>query len=75
MRAAAAELPAGPALGRLLKTARRAQPLLRALASIALAFVLTAMLVHLVWRTIRRVVADIVSGRWMAASDPAVTDV
>lgn len=45
MRAAAAELPAGPALGRLLNTARRAQPLLRALASIALAFVLTAMLI------------------------------
>src|SRR5258706_9631757 len=45
MRATAAELPAGPALGRLLNTARRAQPLLRAVASIALAFVLTAMLI------------------------------
>src|SRR5258707_1800163 len=45
MRAEAAESPAGRALGRLLNTARRAQPLLRALASIALAFVLTAMLI------------------------------
>jgi hypothetical protein len=37
--------------------------------------VLTAMLVRLVWRTIRRVVGDVMSGRWMAAADPAVTDV
>lgn len=37
--------------------------------------VLTVMLVRVVWRTIRRVVGDIMSGRWMAASDPGVTNV
>jgi Domain of unknown function (DUF4126) len=37
--------------------------------------VLTVMLVRVVWRTIRRVIGDIMSGRWMAASDPGVTNV
>jgi hypothetical protein len=37
--------------------------------------VLTAMLVRLVWRTIRRVVGDVASGRWALAADPRVTNV
>jgi len=48
------------------------------LVTLALALVLlvlTALLVRLVWRTIRRVTNDIVAGRWMIAANPAVTDV
>jgi hypothetical protein len=44
--------------------------------SLTLALVLLvvmAMLVRLVWRTIRRVVGDVVSGRWLASSDPGTT--
>lgn len=45
--------------------------------SLTLALVLlvsTIMLVRLVWRTLRRVVIDIFSGRWVAASDPGTTN-
>lgn len=35
--------------------------------------VLTAMLVRLVWRTIRRVVGSVLSGRWLASADPGTT--
>ncbi len=48
------------------------------LISLALALallVLTLMLVRLVWRTIRRMAGDMVSGRWMAAANPGVTNV
>lgn len=42
--------------------------------AVALALlVLTAMLVRLVWRTIRRVVGDVVRGRWIESSDPGTT--
>jgi simple sugar transport system permease protein len=45
MNAVAADLPPGSVMARLSGAAREAQPLLRALASIALAFVITAMLI------------------------------
>ncbi|MEO5567037.1 MAG: DUF4126 domain-containing protein [Gemmatimonadaceae bacterium] len=35
--------------------------------------VLTAMLVRLVWRTIRRVASDVLHGRWIQTSDPGTT--
>jgi hypothetical protein len=37
--------------------------------------VLTAVLVRLVWRTISRVARDVLSGRWIASSDPGTTKV
>jgi Domain of unknown function (DUF4126) len=49
-------------------------PLISLTAALVL-LALTVMAVRLVWRTIRRVIGDIVSGRWMAAANPGVTNV
>ena len=49
-------------------------PLISLAAGIVL-LILTVMLVRLVWRTFRRVVGDIASGRWMTAANPGSTNV
>src|SRR3954470_20890279 len=49
-------------------------PLISLAAGVIL-LILTIMLVRLVWRTLRRVVVGIFSGRWMASADPRKTTV
>ena len=49
-------------------------PIITLVIAIAL-LILTALLVRLVWRTIRRVVAGMLSGRWIQTSDPGTTSV